>query len=64
MRRRIFLGLLGVAATTWPLAVFGQQNKNIRISALDLENVDAESFKTKLRKGPPFDGLLFVATMR
>jgi|SRR5262245_3466380 len=51
MRRRVFLGLLGAAATSWPLAVFGQQNRNIRIGALYLGNADADSFKTNLREG-------------
>jgi len=51
MRRRVFLGLLGAAATTWPLALYGQQTKIVRIGALYLGNADADSFKTNLREG-------------
>ena len=51
MRRRAFLGLLGAAAASWPLAVFGQQTKIARIGALYLGNADADSFKTNLREG-------------
>jgi putative tryptophan/tyrosine transport system substrate-binding protein len=51
MRRRVFLGLLGAMATSWPLALYGQQTKIIRIGALYLGNADADSFKTNLREG-------------
>jgi putative tryptophan/tyrosine transport system substrate-binding protein len=50
MRRRVFLGLLGVAAT-WPLALYGQQTRIVRVGALYLGNADADSFKTNLREG-------------
>ena len=50
MRRRVFLALLG-AATAWPFALYGQQNKTFRIGALYLGNADADSFKTNLREG-------------
>jgi hypothetical protein len=52
MRRREFLFLTGVAAMSWPTALYGQQNKQIRIGALYLGNADADSFKTNLREGP------------
>ena len=51
MRRRVFLGLVSAAAASWPLAVFGQQTKIVRIGALYLGNADADSFKTNLREG-------------
>ena len=35
----------------WPLTLYGQQNKTIRIGALYLGNADADSFKTNLREG-------------
>ena len=51
MRRREFLILSGAVATSWPSALFGQQNKIIRVGALYLGNADADSFKTNLREG-------------
>jgi putative ABC transport system substrate-binding protein len=51
MMRRSFLGLIYAAATSWPLAAFGQQTKVARIGALYLGNADADSFKTNLREG-------------
>src|SRR5215475_784198 len=51
MRRRVFLGIICGAATSWPLAAFGQQTKVARIGALYLGNADADSFKTNLREG-------------
>jgi len=50
MRRREFLSLLS-AATLWPLPLYGQQNKFVRVGALYLGNADADSFKTNLREG-------------
>ena len=50
MRRREFLILSGAVATSWPSALFGQQNKIIRVGALYLGNADADSFKTNLRE--------------
>ena len=51
MRRREFLGLMGAAAMAWPLALYGQQTKIVRIGALYLGNADADSFKANLREG-------------
>jgi putative tryptophan/tyrosine transport system substrate-binding protein len=52
MRRREFVSLAGAAvATLWPLALYGQQTKILRVGALYLGNADAESFKTNLRQG-------------
>ena len=51
MQRRVFLGLLSAAAASWPVALYGQQTKIVRIGALYLGNADAESFKTNLREG-------------
>src|SRR6516164_8694681 len=51
MRRRVFLGLLSAAAASWPLVLYGQQTKIVRMGALYLGNADAESFKTNLREG-------------
>ena len=50
MRRREFLSLM-VAATLWPLTLYGQQTKIVRVGALYLGIADAESFKTNLREG-------------
>ena len=50
MRRREFLSLLS-AATLWPLPLYGQQKKFVRVGALYLGNADADSFKTNLREG-------------
>src|SRR4030095_16546020 len=51
MRRRVFLGLLSAAAASWPVALYAQQSKIVRIGALYLGNADAESFKANLREG-------------
>ena len=51
MRRRQFLSLMGAAAASWPIALYAQQSKNVRIGALYLGNADADSFKTNLREG-------------
>jgi putative tryptophan/tyrosine transport system substrate-binding protein len=51
MRRRVFLSLLSAAAASWPLALYGQQTRIVRIGALYLGNADADSFKTNLREG-------------
>jgi putative tryptophan/tyrosine transport system substrate-binding protein len=51
MRRRVFLGLLSAAAALWPVALYAQQTKIVRIGALYLGNADAESFKANLREG-------------
>jgi len=39
------------AAASWPLALYAQQNKIVRVGALFLGNADADSFKTNLREG-------------
>jgi ABC-type uncharacterized transport system substrate-binding protein len=49
--RRVFLGLLSAAAASWPVALYAQQTKIVRIGALYLGNADAESFKANLREG-------------
>jgi len=51
MRRRVFLGLMCGAAASWPLALYAQQTKTVRVGALFLGNADADSFKTNLREG-------------
>ena len=61
MRRRDFINviagsagawpLLAGAATLWPLPLYGQQNRSVRVGALYLGNADADSFKTNLREG-------------
>jgi len=51
VRRRDFLGVLGGAATGWPLAVHAQQSKRARIGALYIGLADGESFKQELRDG-------------
>jgi putative ABC transport system substrate-binding protein len=42
---------MSAAAASWPLALYGQQTKNVRIGALYLGNADADSFKANLRDG-------------
>jgi putative ABC transport system substrate-binding protein len=42
---------MGAAAMAWPLALYGQQTKIVRIGALYLGNADADSFKANLREG-------------
>ena len=51
MRRREFFFLISAAIASWPLALYAQQTKNVRIGALYLGNADADSFKTNLREG-------------
>src|SRR5262245_921157 len=51
MRRRVFIGLLSAAAASWPVALYAQQTKIVRIGALYLGHADAESFKANLREG-------------
>jgi ABC-type uncharacterized transport system substrate-binding protein len=51
MRRREFLGVLGGAAATWPLAVRAQQGKFARIGVLVLTSADAQSVGRSLREG-------------
>jgi putative ABC transport system substrate-binding protein len=51
MKRREFLSIVGAAAALWPLALYGQQTKIVRVGALYLGNADADSFKTNLREG-------------
>jgi putative tryptophan/tyrosine transport system substrate-binding protein len=51
MRRREFFFLISAAIASWPLTLYAQQTKNVRIGALYLGNADADSFKTNLREG-------------
>src|SRR5271154_3257652 len=48
MKRREFLGVLGVAAA-WPLAAVAQQPKMVRIGILNSDN--PEPLRTMLREG-------------
>ena len=51
MRRRKFLGALGIAAIAWPWAAHAQQSQSKRIGALIIGNADAPSFLKGLNEG-------------
>ena len=59
MRRREFLGALGGAAVTWPLAARAQQPiKQHRVGVITLGDAVAKSFEAELREGLRQSGLI------
>jgi putative ABC transport system substrate-binding protein len=51
MRRREFLGVLGVTVAAWPTVGRTQPSQMKRIGALVIGNADVPSFRTELREG-------------